>query len=180
MEFDLWENLELLECLDSPSCVLMEMSNIRGNDIKVNPYSNVRLPFSFYFSNKEVVHNIHGIRVKLIWNPSKAPANADGYMELHGNYDYVSGSHKYKPTADELKIARDFFKYYKVLFAAVWEAKLYDNYLIDYFRGLITFKELLSKFENVSEKNYYLINHCNNVEELTRLIREKRIFNLCE
>ena len=160
--------------LSDPSAVLMEMANMRGIDIRTDN----RLPFSFYFSTREVVRNAHGIRVKLIWNPSKAPENADGYLELHGNYEYISGSHKYKPTAKELKIARDFFHKYKVFFAAVWEGKVYDGYLQAYFRSELSLKEFLSKFENMTERQYYELNHCSSVKEVEECVRKYKIFNM--
>lgn len=163
-----------LEYLNDPSMVLMEMANVRGIDTKIEN----RLPFSFYFSTKTAVHKQHGIRLKIIWNPSKASADADGYLELHGEYNYIIGSHKYKPTAKELNILREFAHKYKVLFAAVWEDKLYDGDLQDYFKGRISFKELLSKFDNVTEKQYYHLNHSKNLKELEEIVRKYRIFNM--
>lgn len=163
-----------LDYLNDPSMILMEMANFIGNDIKIDK----RLPFSFYISSKSAVHNQHGIRAKIIWNPSKAPANADGYMELHGDYTYVVGSHKYKPTAKELKTARDFFKKYKVLFASVWEEKLDASYVQNYLHGYMSFKEMLSKFYNITEKQYYHINHANSLDELEAIVRKYRIYNM--
>lgn len=163
-----------LEYLSDPCGVLMEMANMRGIDVILEP----RLPFSFHFCNKDAVHQRHGIRVKLIWNPSKAPYSADGYMELHGDYEYIGGSHKYKPTEKELRVARDFFKKYKVLFAAVWENTLDDATPIqDYFRGIISFKELLSTFK-LKGKDYYTVNHCNSLEELENCVRKYHIYNM--
>lgn len=168
------ERRVFLEYLNDPSMILMEMANVRGIDTKIEN----RLPFSFFFTNKRAVHNQHGIRLKILWNPSKNPKDADGYIELHGNYEYVSGSHKYKPTKDELRILREFVKKYKVLFSAVWEEKLYDGDLQDFFKGRISIKELLSKFDDISEKNYYTLNHCNSLEELEQCIRKYKIFNM--
>ena len=165
-----------LEYLNDPSMVLMEMANLRGNDIKIED----RLPFSIYFSTKSTVHNQHGIRLKVLWNPSRASASADGYIELHGNYTYTISSHKYKPTAKELAILRNFARKYRILFVAVWEEKLYDGDLQDYFRGIINFKELLSRFYDISEKQYYYINHANNLTELEEVVREYKIFNMSE
>ena len=163
-----------LEYLNDPSMVLMEMANIRGNDIKVES----RLPFSIYFSTRGAIHNQHGIRLKVLWNPSKAPASADGYMELHGDYGYTVNSHKYKPTARELKTLGDFARKYKILFAAVWEEKLYDGDLQDYLKGRISFKELLTKFYDISEKQYYHLNHAKNLQELEEIVRKYKIFNM--
>lgn len=169
------EDMEIfLEYLDDPCGVLMEMTNVRGMDVKLTP----NLPFSFHFCNKDAVHQQHGIRVKIIWNPSRAPYSADGYMELHGDYDYTAGSHKYNPTAEELKIARDFFKKYKVLFAAAWENVLYDaKPMQDYFEGRLSFKELLAMFD-LRGRDYYNVNHCKSLEELEACVRKNKIFNM--
>lgn len=187
--YKIWENLKdlpddefideedketLLEYLNDPSKVLMEMANVVGNDVVLEE----KLPFSFYFSSKNAVHSQHGIRIKVLWNPSKSPDNADGYIELHGDYRYISGSHKYSPTGKELKILRAFCTKYKVLFSAVWENKLDSNYLQKYFDGRLDFKDLLSKFENIKEKQYYLINHCKNLEELGSCVRKNNIFSM--
>ena len=168
------ERRVFLEYLNDSSTVLMEMANVRGIDTVIEK----RLPFSFFFTNKKSVHHQHGIRLKILWNPSKNPEEADGYIELHGDYNYIVGSHKYKPTAKELKILREFAHKYKVLFAAVWEGKLYDGDLQDYFKGRINLKELLSKFDDISEMQYYYLNHANNLTELEEIVRKYKIFNL--
>ena len=152
----------------------MEMANVVGNDVVLEK----RLPFSFYFSSKQAVHQQHGIRLKVLWNPSKAPDNADGYMEMHSDYNYISGSHKYKPTAKELNTLRAFCKKYKVLFAAVWECKLDQSDLQKYFDGRLKFNELLTKFDNITEKQFYLINHSISLEELERCVRINKVFNM--
>ena len=168
------EKLLFEEYLKDPSKILLEMACIRGVDIKVE-----KIPFSFYFSNKEDVYGRHGIRAKVQWSPIRIRSrDADGYLELHGDYDYISGSHKYKPTGKELTEAREFFKKYKILFAAVWEDKLHQNDLQHYFEGSINWKELLSKFDGVGEKGYYNINHCNSLEELEACVRKHKLFNL--
>lgn len=159
--------------LDDPSAVLMEMANVIGNKVKVE----YKLPFSFYFCDKDAVHQQHAIRAKILWNPSKAPSNADGYMELHGDYKYTISSHKYKPISKELSLARDFFRKYKVLFAAVWEEKLNSNDLVDYFNGNYSWRELLACFD-LKGKDYYNVNHCNNLNELEKCVRENKIFNM--
>ena len=173
-EYQKTEQLILEDYLKEPSAILMEMACVRGNDIKLE-----RLLFSFYFSSKEDVHGRHGIRVKIQWNPSKIISkDADGYLELHGDYDYVSGSHRYTPTSRELGIARDFFRRYKVLFSAVWEGKLHQNDLQHYFEGTLDWKHMLSAFDNVGEKGYYYINHCKNIQELEEIVRVYGIFNM--
>lgn len=160
--------------LTEPSAVLMEMANVRGIDTAIEKH----LPFSFYFSSKKAAHGQHGIRLKVIWNPSKAPEDADGYFELHGDYKYESGSHKYHPSADERKVARTFCRKYKVLFAAVWEGILYDGDLQDYFKGRIKLNELLSKFDIEDDMNYYYLNHCKSLQELEACVHKYNIYNM--
>lgn len=160
--------------MKDPSAVLMEMANVRGIDTVIENH----LPFSFYFSTKKAVHNRHAIRLKVKWTPNKSPDEADGYFELHGNYDYTISSKKYKPTAKELEIARTFCKKYKVLFAAVWEGILYDGDLQDYFKGRVKLNELLSKFDIEDEMNYYYLNHCKSLEELETCVRKYNIYNM--
>lgn len=167
--------------LGHPEDVLMEMANVRGRDVK----TVLGLPFSFFFSDKHAVHSSHGVGVKLLWNPSRAPHEADGYMELHGNYDYIQAS-KTKPSAKELDTARSFFRKYKVLFAAVWEGCLDSADVQNYFRGDLRFKELLGSFwwDNLSgsARVRYLhqarITHCQSLEDLERLVRKYKMFNM--
>ena len=172
--FEISEAIELLEYLEEPTAVLMEMANLRGNDIKLHN----RVPFSLFISNKRQVHNAHAIRVKVLWNPHKMTSTPDGQLELHGNYEYTVFSHKYKPSEKEVTLLRDFCKKYKVLFAAIWESKLDPNDFIDYLRGYKSFVELLMAFDEVSEKHYYLINHCKTLLALEQCIRNNKIFNL--
>ena len=71
-----------------------------------------------------------------------------------------------------------FVRKYKVLFAAVWEKKLDQNAVLGYFEGAYNFKQLVSQFEGITEKQFYIINHCNNLTELERAVRENKIFNM--
>lgn len=159
--------------LSDTSAILMEMSNVRGRDVIMED----KLPFSFFFCRKSAVHRQHGIRLKIIWNPNRAPEDADGYIELHGDYEYTMGSHKYKPTAKELSVLRNFCKKYKVLFAAVWEGILYDGDLQDYFKGRIDLRELLTNFD-LRGISYYKVNHCKTLQELEDCVRKNKIFNM--
>lgn len=163
------------EYLYSPSKILMEMANAVGNNVK----REKNLPFSFFFSSKKAVRGTHGIRVKVLWNPSKAPADADGFLELHGDYEYIPGSHKYEPNAKELSFARKFFKKYKVLFSAVWEDVLYDpSQLVMYFYGKISWKELMKQFDTGNSDCNFYIQTTDNIKELEQLVREENMFNM--
>ena len=163
------------EYLYSPSKVLMEMANAIGNNVR----REKNLPFSFFFSSKKAVRGTHGIRVKILWNPAKAPADADGFLELHGDFEYIPGSHKYEPNAKELSIARRFFKKYKVLFSAVWEDVIYDpSQLVMYFYGKISWKELMKQFDTGNSDWNFYIQTTDNIKELEQLVREENMFNM--
>lgn len=163
------------EYLYSPSKVLMEMANAVGNNVR----REKNLPFSFFFSSKKAVRGTHGIRVKILWNPAKAPADADGFLELHGDFEYIPGSHKYEPNAKELSIARRFFKKYKVLFSAVWEDVIYDpSQLVMYFYGKISWKELMKQFDTGNSDWNFYIQTTDNIKELEQLVREENMFNM--
>lgn len=154
---------------------LTEMSNIRGKYVTIED-----IDFSFYFSSKNNASNQHGIRVKICWNREKIGRDLlDGYMELHGDYKYVSSLNpNIKPDSIDIATARYFFKRYKVLFAAVWENKLDENILSDYLRGNIDFNTLLKNFEDISNENYQLINNTTNLKSLEKTVREFNIFNM--
>lgn len=162
------------EYLQDPSMVLMEMASVVGNKVKLE----VGLPFSFHFCDRGAVHSQHGIRAKILWNPSKAPSSADGYIELHGSYEYTAGSHKYRPTAKELQVARDFFKKYKVLFAAAWEEVLVPDDVADYLKGNLNWNELVGSFYNLHRSTLAVLQHCKNLKDLEYAVRKNRAFNM--
>lgn len=98
------------------------MTNVRGVNVVTEPYG---LDFSFYFSSKEGVP--HGIRVKPIFDPSKMRKNLAGNLELHGDWKYTPGENDRKVSHSKMLRMIDFFRKYKVLFAAVWEEQLVDT-----------------------------------------------------
>ncbi len=155
------------------SC-LMEMSNVLGKRVVTD-----NIPFSFYFSSKDDVP--HLIRIKVKWNREKIGMDLDGYFELHGDLEYVSSNNATKtPSGKELKIAREFIRKYKVLFCAVWENKLDQDDLSQFFKGRISLQELLKYFVNISENEHNAINNCNTIGELEQCVKELMIFNMWE
>lgn len=150
--------------------ILLEMANIRGKDVNIED-----IDFSLFFSRK---YPNHGCRVKICWNREKMTHDT-GNMEAHGDYKYYQdASCKYKPDAVDISTARYFIKKYKVLFAAVWEEKLDSNDLIDYFRGRLSWKELLSCFTDMADKEQESIQNCKDRKELEKRVRELNIFNM--
>lgn len=152
--------------------LLLEMAIVRGNYVKTD-----KIDFSFYFSDKTECN--HRIRVKVKWNPVRVSGSLDGYFELYGDYVYVqSNNSDSHPSAKSIIDAQNFFKKYKVLFAAVWEEKLDPNDLIDYFRGRLSWKQLLKCFMNVNDIEYNMIQLCNDRKELEKCVRVYEIFNM--
>lgn len=150
---------------------LLEMANAIGEDIVTDDVN-----FSFYFSDKSKCN--HGIRVKIKWNPSTTSGSLDGYMKLHGDYEYVASPKASKAKGKDIKEAREFFKKYKVFFAAVWEGILDENNLQKYFDGRLNWNQLISKFKIEDEDAYYGINHCKDLQSLEKFIKENKIFNM--
>lgn len=157
---------------------IFAMANIRGKHVKVPG----RLDFSFFFSPKDVTEGkeiTHGLRVKPIFNPEKMSLDMAGTLKLHGDWEYIPGTNDKKVAAKDVRRMKAFFKEYKTLFAAVWEKALLPDSLYDYFRGTITFEEMLEDFDFYDELKEE-IEDVNSLIELTDLVREYRLFNLWE
>lgn len=182
---NIWEELECISkqeiyenitTFDEPKCKdimqLNEMANIRGKDVMIDD-----IDFSFYISRRNDIP--HAIRLKVYWDRNKTNTDPDGYMEMHGDYKYFHSSNpKHKAKNWEINGLRYFCKKYKVLFAALWESKLEEPDVSDFFRGRLTLKELLATFDNISEIDYYHINHCKSLRELEKCVRDYKIFNM--
>ena len=153
---------------------LFEMSNIRGKYIKVED-----LDFSFYFSSKSNAYDRHGIKVKLCWNREKIGRDLlDGYMELSGDYKYTSTAHPAnKIDSVDIATARYFFKKYKVLFSAVWEEVLDENFLVSYLKGDLSFSDLTQEFE-LPFDSYEFVQRCKSLKELESVVRRYHIYNM--
>ena len=146
------------------------MSDLRGKDIVI-PH---KMPFSFFFSEKE---SDRAINVKPVFNPDKISKSSFGTLELHGSW-------KYTPEPDDRNVPKkliiemvQFFKEYKVLFVGVWEGVLYDGAVIDYFRGIIDFPELLTEFDFYGEYKIEM-NKLTTVADLEKFVRDNNLFNM--
>ena len=148
---------------------LIELANLRGKDVKIED-----IDFSIFFSRK--IPN-HGCRVKICWNRDKM-TNEMGNLEAHGDYKYTQNSSYKKPSNYDIEEARYFVKKYKVLFAAVWEEKLDQTDVCDYFRGLISWQKLMTCFQNVSEQDFERLRICYNRKDLEDCVRRYHIFNM--
>ena len=141
---------------------LLEMANVLGKYVVTD-----KIPFSFYFSDK--IGMQHGIRVKIKWNRDKFTKPEDGYMELHGDYVFVSrGSHI--PQKD-INFARQFFKKYKVLFAAVWECELDPAEVQEFLAGRLKIEDILVLL-NISDSSIKTL------ADLEVYVRKNNLFNM--
>ena len=158
--------------------ILFEMSNMRGKYVK-NPH---RLKFSFYFSPKDAVESKeikHGLCVKPIFNPEKMNIADAGVLKLHSDWEYIPGNNDKDVSSSDIRDMKQFFKTYKTMFAAVWEKALPPDSLYDYFRGTITFDELLKEFEFYDDYKEEL-KEISDLTALTDFIRDHDLFNLWE
>ena len=131
------KSAEEYESLDDILC----MSNVRGKYIK-NPH---RLPFSFYFSSNN--ESQHSIRVKVVFDPEKLKSSLTGIQKLSDDWAFTPGKNDGSVSKKDIAYMQEFFKHYIVLFAAVWDEQLQDATLEDYFKGDISFHEMLEDFD---------------------------------
>lgn len=151
------------------SDAIFAMSNVRGKYIKVEE----GIPSSFYYSPR---NSSHGPRVKPVLNPDKMKMSDAGTLKLCDDWKYTPGARDKKPAADIVKIMKDFFRKYLVMFLLVWDKKIDDPYLEDYFRGDIDFHEF------VEETSFYAeyadeLDTVNNVAELEQFCRKNNLVN---
>lgn len=145
------------------------MSNLRGKDIKIE-----KLPFSFFFSERE---SSHAIRVKPVFNPNKISKSSFGTLELHGDWKYTPGPDDKNVSQKQIQEMKNFFKKYKVLFAAVWEGVLPEVPLQNYFQNYIDLSELITEFD-FYESYKEDMDNIDNIEQLEEFVRKYNIFNM--
>lgn len=158
--------------------ILFEMSNMRGKYVK-NPH---RLNFSFYFSTKDAVESkdlVHGLRVKPVFNPEKIISSKVGTLKLHSDWEYIPGNDDKDVSSKDINAMKDFFKTYKVLFAAVWEKVLEPDALYDYFRGIMDFNDIKQELDFYNEYKEDL-DKIDTLTEFTEFVKQHHLFNLWE
>ena len=167
---NLFENLQALNEVES----LMEMSNIRGKDVKRD-----YIELSYFFSRKD--NNPHGIRVKILFNRDRMTRNPDGYLKLSDDWEYVPTPGSKHIDSKIINDVKSYFKKYKVLFAAVWEDYLDAPDLEDYIKGRIDWSDLITAMTSNNEmanKELEDIKVEDNLIELERIVRTHKFFNM--
>lgn len=165
-------NEDELETPEEHELFLTEMANVRGKHIEVED-----VDFSFYISEK---NGNHAIRLKVCWNREKLISEECGYLELHGKYEYYQSPQlKYKPKNYEVDTVRYFAKKYKVLFAAAWERKLDCDDIAEYFKGRMSWKELMQEWINIPNNDIKeVLSNCRNLKDLEYAVRKNNAFNM--
>lgn len=150
---------------------IFAMSNVRGRYV-VNPE---QLDFSFYFSSGAGVD--HSIRVKPVFDPEKLKVSLTGTLKLCDDWEYEPGPNDIKVSQKRINRMKQFFRQYLVLFAAVWDEQMQDATLEDYFKGQISFNEMLqdlSFYEDYSEE----LDTIDNVQDLEVFCIDNDLVNM--
>ena len=153
----------------NPEAILC-MSNVRGNSVKY-PH---KLPFSFYFSGRTGIK--HDIRVKPVFDPERLIVSEAGTLKLSDDWNYIPGPNDRNVSKHQIRMMKEFFKEYIVLFCAVWDLQLQDGLVEDFFRGLVYIHELI---QDLSFYNDYKseLDNINTVEELDKFCRDNNLVN---
>ena len=149
---------------------IFAMSNVRGKYVK-NPH---RLPFSFYFSSGAGVS--HGPRVKPMFNESKLISSMTGTLKLCDDWNFVPGINDKDVKADKISNMKEFFRNNIVLFCAVWDEQMQDATLEDYFKGDITFQEMVADLDFYEKYRDDLVK-ISNVSQLDEFCRKNQLVN---
>lgn len=151
--------------------VILCMSNVRGKYVK-NPHS---LPFSFYFSGSDGV--THGPRVKPMFNPERLRIDLAGTLKLCDDWEYIPGKNDKSISSQEIREMKKFFKRYIVIFCAVWDLQLEDGIADDYFKGIISFEEMIQSIEFYNDFESE-ISRIHDVESLEAFCRKHNLVNM--
>lgn len=147
---------------------IFEMSNARGKYI-VRPH---KLPFfSFYFSSSAGVSR--GPRVKPEFNPERLRADRTGTLKLCDVWKFIPGPDDKNVSNRDIEDMKSFFRYYIVLFCAVWDSQVDDGDVEDYFYGLIDFQKLLRSFDFYDNYKEDLDSLPEDIKSLENFCREK-------
>lgn len=150
---------------------IFAMSNVRGRYVK-NPS---QLPFSFYFSSGDGV--THGPRVKPQFNPERLILSLTGTLQLCDNWKYIPGKNDKDVSEKSVRQMKKFFEDYIVLFCLVWDEHMQDATLEDYFKGEITFNEMLQDLDFYSEHKEDL-DSIKSVSALEKFCRDNNLVNM--
>ena len=146
----------------------MMMSTVTGKYVKPD-----NINFSFFYTVKGGVQRTIG--VKIHWNRENLGGDFDGTMDLHGEYKYTHSCEEVKPSSKDISAARDFFKKYKIIFAAVGEGYLNPDEVSVYLRGFLTLDELKDEFYDVPED---IFKDAKTIADIEKIVRENKLFDM--
>lgn len=161
--------------MDESNEFLFEMANIRGKNVKV-PH---KLDFSFAFTSKDCVESKdlqHGLRVKPVFNPEKLHIADVGTLKLFGKWEYTPGKNDKDVSSKRINAMKDFFKTYKILFAAVWEKVLPQDIVQYFLTGDRTLNQLIKEFDFYEDYKEEM-NEITTLKELEDFVNEHNSFN---
>ena len=162
-------NIEAIDNIEAAEPI-MGMGNLLGKTVKVPK----PLPFSFYFSTN---FDVHGIRVKPLFDPEKMSIDRAGNLWLCDSWEYTPGKDDKHVDSKDIRKMKAFFRKYKVLFCAVWGKILQETYVEDYFKKRMSFKSLLKQFDCYQEYKDDM-GDIDSIEELEEFVRENNICNM--
>lgn len=149
---------------------IFEMANMLGKKVKV-PH---KLPFSFYFSASN--ENVHGIRVKPVFNPEKFVRSQTGTLKLCDNWEYIPGKDDNNVSQSDIDDMKQFFRDYLVLFCMVWDEQLSEDPVQDYFKAEITLNDLIQEI-NFYDKYANDLDKITTIEELEKYCKDNNLVN---
>lgn len=149
---------------------IMCMSDIRGNRIKVEPDVN----FSIYYSSR---NTSHGPRVKILFDPTRVDITMLSNLQLCGDWKFTPNKSIGKVKSKQIKLVKQFFHKYLILFLLCWDHHLRDEALVrDYLECDITLKEFISNL-NFYDEYSDILDDVETIQELEDVCRKYNLTN---
>lgn len=140
---------------------------VKGKDCKVE-----NINFSFSICNDDDIGEVN-----IIWNDDGGKI-FEGIFSLVNYKYYQTQEIKKELKQEEIDSAINFFKKYKILFAACWSNALHPIDLKNYFEGRISFNSLLNEFYNI---DYFdNLSKVKTLDDLAYVVRKYKMYNLYE
>ena len=156
----------------SPSEDILCMSNVRG----INVVRPSKLPFSFYFGSKQ--GNKHDIRIKFIFNPERIIMSKAGVLRLHGNWEVMEGDESDRLGAKQIRLLKDFFREYLILFILVWDEFMQEGVVQEYFEGRADLSDILDDIDFGYPTANLLVRKSTSIADLETICRDNNLVDM--